>query len=220
MTLPTNLGNPSTSRPPGCRRSRLRRLFDTRPTHRMTGETARRRQSLRAMRLGQGRAFATHTRQTRPLPARLLHPARRTRASSIACVRDRHQTERERGAGGKHSPDLGAFVAERCSREGAVSSQVRMRAQTSGGYRHPRARESLYGEPQDCSNDCAAGHCARLMHRLLPSRFRPLPVERRNGISLVRLEERSPSPPAAPNARLRGSLMVQCRQFTVTHEEV
>ena len=55
-------------------------------------------------------------------------------------------------------------------------------AQTGGGHRLPRARGSLYGEPQDCSDDCAAGQCARLMHHLLPSRFRRLPTDRRNTV--------------------------------------
>ena len=36
----------------------------------------------------------------------------------------------------------------------------------------------LYPEPQDCSDDSAAGHYARLMHYPLPTRFRGLPVER------------------------------------------
>ena len=47
-----------------------------------------------------------------------------------------------------------------------------MPAQTSGGYRLPRAREPLYGEPQDCSDDCAAGQCARLILRPAPVRLR------------------------------------------------
>ena len=34
-----------------------------------------------------------------------------------------------------------------------------------------------YGKPQDCSDNNAAGQCARLLHRLLPSRFRPLPAD-------------------------------------------
>ena len=33
----------------------------------------------------------------------------------------------------------------------------------------------LYGKPQDCSDDSAAGQCARLMHHPLPSRFRRSP---------------------------------------------
>ena len=41
------------------------------------------------------------------------------------------------------------------------------------------ARAGPYsGEPQDCSDDCDAAQCARLMHHPLPSRFRRLPVER------------------------------------------
>ena len=59
---------------------------------------------------------------------------------------------------------------------------MRMPAQTSRRHRLPRARESLYGEPQDCSDDTAAGQCARPMHHPLPSRFRRLPVKRRAGV--------------------------------------
>ena len=70
------------------------------------------------------------------------------------------------------------LVAGTCGRESADSSRVRTPAQTSGGHRLPRARVSLHGEPQDCSDDNAAAHCAWLMHHPLPSRFRQLPVER------------------------------------------
>ena len=85
------------------------------------------------------------------------------------------------GAGPTHSRQSwnhGAFVVRRCARECAESPRVRTPAQTSPRHRIPRARESLYGKPQDCSNDSPAGHCARLMHNLLPGRFRRLPVER------------------------------------------
>ena len=58
------------------------------------------------------------------------------------------------------------------------SPQVRTPALSSGGHRLPRAQVSLYREPQDCSDDSAAGQCVRVMHHLLPSRFRRLPVER------------------------------------------
>ena len=69
-------------------------------------------------------------------------------------------------------------VPRRLSQGGAVanaadSPHVRTPAQTSGAHRFPRARISLYGEPQDCSDDSATGQCARLMHHPLPSRFRP-----------------------------------------------
>ena len=44
--------------------------------------------------------------------------------------------------------------------------------------RLPRVRASLFGGPQDCSDDSAVGQCARLTHYLIPSSFRRLPVER------------------------------------------
>ena len=58
------------------------------------------------------------------------------------------------------------------------SPRARTPAQTGRRHRLPRAREPSYAEPQDCSDDSAAGQCARLTHHLLPGRFRGLPVER------------------------------------------
>ena len=69
-------------------------------------------------------------------------------------------------------------VSRRCGRKCADSPRVRTPAQTGGGHRLPRAREHLHRDPQDCSYDSAADQCARLMHDLLPSRFRRLPDER------------------------------------------
>ena len=52
------------------------------------------------------------------------------------------------------------------------SPHARTPAQTSRRHRLPRAREPLYGEPQDCSDDSAAGQCARLMHHPVSARLR------------------------------------------------
>ena len=65
------------------------------------------------------------------------------------------------------------FASGRRGQELADSPQVRTPAQTNRPHRIPRARDPLYGEPQDCSDDSAAGQCARLMHHPLPGRFRP-----------------------------------------------
>ena len=91
-----------------------------------------------------------------------------------------------------HNTSRATFVVSRCARECADSPRARMPAQTNCGHRLSRARDSLYDEPQDCFDDSAAGRCARLMHHLLPSRFRRLPVERRKRVARVRLKELSP----------------------------
>ena len=48
----------------------------------------------------------------------------------------------------------------------------------------PSRAGTLLRRALDCSNDYAACHCARLMYRLLPGRFRRLPVDpnRRNTV--------------------------------------
>ncbi len=76
-----------------------------------------------------------------------------------------------------HAKVCRTFGAGTCSRESADSPQVRTPAHAGGGHRLPRARGSLYGEPQDCSDDWATGQCARLTQHPLPSRFRRLSVE-------------------------------------------
>lgn len=58
------------------------------------------------------------------------------------------------------------------------SPNARTPAQTNRRHRLPRARESFYGEPQDCSNDSAAGQCAQWTPPPLPGRLRRPPVER------------------------------------------
>ena len=70
------------------------------------------------------------------------------------------------------------FVPGRRGQDLADSPHVRTPALANSGHRIPRARVPLYGEPQDCSDDSAAGQCARLMHHPLSGRLRRLPVER------------------------------------------
>ena len=84
-------------------------------------------------------------------------------------------------AGGSRHASSATFGAGRCWRE-TLKCATRANACAD---RRPTSAPSragafiwLYGEPQDCSNASAAGECARLMHHLLPSRFRRLPVER------------------------------------------
>ena len=79
---------------------------------------------------------------------------------------------------------FGTFVAGRRGQELADSPRVRTLALANSGQRLPRAREPLYPKPQDCSYDCAAAQCARLMQHLLPGRFRRLPVERQTCASV------------------------------------
>ena len=74
--------------------------------------------------------------------------------------------------------DTDTFVAGRRGQELVDSPHVRTTAQASCRHRLPRAREVLYPEPQDCSDDSVAGQYARLLHHPLPSRFRRLSVER------------------------------------------
>ena len=84
--------------------------------------------------------------------------------------------------------ELGGNVEIRQTRERLRRSAADIGPLTCGNpYMASRRIAPTYGEPQDCSDGCAAGQCARLMHRLLPSRFRGLPVDRQNGISSVQL---------------------------------
>ena len=138
---------------------------------------------------GRPRSFATHPPQREaansPPPSRIL-PCRRPSRPHAHCAPAITLPPPSSGCllpPGR--PVSMTFVAERGCQELADPPQVRRPAQTSRPHRIPRARVPLYGEPQDCSDDSAAGQCARLMHHLLPGRLRPPSPTSRGTVSTI-----------------------------------